>query len=209
MDQEDNASLVTIVEEEGEEGGEGEGEGERVQLVFSIARLADSSGGVGVALNHCREDGMWEGKTQLEEIPLVTLDEEEEDEEEEDAEKNVTNQTPDLESSPATTNKRVSLSSFTRNRPDLRLVLSRVALYGIGAVCLVLGGVASNYHPHTSSFDYCECDSDLSGNGTGEWGCGNGTTSESVFQNTSIIPSQTLMYMTTSSLIPSPTPNHV
>ena len=105
-------------------------------------------------------------------------------------------------------NKRFSLLSG----PTLRLLLPRLSLFAVGAVFLVLGGVASRYHPHRPLSDYCECDDSRSWNGTGEWMCGNETSSSSAeFENSTIFPDPSLTVLglaPTSYLMPTSSPYH-
>ena len=74
-----------------------------------------------------------------------------------------------------------SKESSNQLMPGLKLVLSRLSLFAIAFVFLILGGIVSHYHPHRPASDYCECD-DQSWNQTEEWVCGN-VTGDSMFDN--------------------------
>ena len=102
----------------------------------------------------------------VEDVPLINVLEEEEEEEEEEKEK-----------------KKEDCSSvhLLPNRPALctgpkcKLLSLRLSMVVLGVVCVVLGAVASRYHPHRPASDYCSCQDLSAGNGTGEWVCGNQT----------------------------------
>ena len=87
-------------------------------------------------------------------------------------------------------------------KSKLKLLLLRLPLFLIGAVLLVLGGVASQYHPHRPAVEYCDCE-DMTGNIT-EGVCGNETVDVvlgTVFPSPSYTLSSSLYLLPTSSPI--------
>ena len=84
-------------------------------------------------------------------------------------------------------------SSSHKTRLNIKLLLLRGSFFVVGTAFLVLGGVASRYHPPRPSHEYCECSRELEcGNETGNstewvWGSGNRTQdmSTSLFQTPS------------------------
>ena len=102
----------------------------------------------------------------IEELPLISMGKED-GEVEEDDEKVVR-----TAEEPVRTRASEWRSKLSAN---WRLVLSRLTLLAVAVVLLVLGGLASQYQPHRPLSDYCDCTSP-SGNSTGEWACGNETT---------------------------------
>ena len=187
----DNVSLITTEE--------GEGQGDRERLVFSDFTSKNGS-------CETKEKVQNQSGTLIEEIPLIPLNKDEEDPENEEL----------IAPSPTTmgdsrTGFRTGLENWWNGfSKNWRLVLSRVCLLVIAVVLLVLGGLASRYQPHRPNSDYCAC-SDWSGNSTGEWECGNGTTTQGSTLGTVFPNPSTVIYPGSSSpyLMPTSSPSSV
>ena len=151
---------------------EGERERDRERIVFR-----DFTAGNGLESEKAHS-GML-----VEELPLISMDEEKE--------LASTEQDPEFLSQATVSNGRshnISNMTFLRDlherssgasgwikwSPKSRLVLSRLALLVVGVALLVLGGLAGQYRPHRPLSEYCPC-TDMSGNGTEVRACWNET----------------------------------
>ena len=129
--------------------------------------------------------------TPVEELPLMVMGEDEKE---------------DMDHVPDSVSDH-ELPKAHKTKSNLKLLLCRLSLLVLGVLLLVLGGLASQYHPHRPLSDYCECD-DSSWNGTREWVCGNATQKPAVFGNFTISPTPTSFYLapTSSYLLPTLSP---
>ena len=141
-----------------------------------------------------------QSETGIEELPLMSVNSENEVCEEEEMATSVPSDAGDNAQTGTRTGFR---NGFVRN---WRLVLSRVCLVMVAMVLLVLGGLVSRYQPHRPHSEYCLC-SDLSGNRTEEWGCGNGTTPDSMLDTSTAFPNpSSVLYAASSYLMPTSSP---
>ena len=154
---------------------EGEREGDRERLVFRDFTAANGL--------ESDKTGKANSGMLVEELPLISMDEEEEElaSTEQDPE-SISQATVSSGRSHNIISSNVTFLRDLRERSSRwikcsqksRLVLSRLALPVVGVALLVLGGLASQYRPHRPLSEYCPC-TDMSGNGTEVWACWNET----------------------------------
>ena len=184
----DGISVTTLEEDESEEV-------DRKRLISSDFTAVDN----GPAGKGEQEEAIQSG-TVIEELPLMSVNGENEVCEEEEMATLVPSDGRDDSQTGTRTGFR---NGFVRN---WRLVLSRVCLVMVAVLLLVLGGLAGRYQPHRPHSEYCLC-SDLSGNRTEEWGCGNGTNPNSMLKTSTAFPNpSSALYVESSYLMPTSSP---